>query len=205
VALGNLAEAAGRAGDAETARQRFGEAIAASMELRSTHRLSEQYWQAGFFELSMEAPAAAQQYFRRGIEQAEAGRLDDYTRCGRAFLAVCDAELGDPEASRRFVQHAAEAFANPELRVNWLPQVMLVLRAGLDVAAGDFESAGHALGAVQATEVGGMALGWTLSGRRARILESVMVSLGPERAAAGMAAGAALAGDEVIGLITRPI
>jgi predicted ATPase/class 3 adenylate cyclase len=205
VALGNLAEAAGRAGDAETARQRFVEAIAASMELRSTHRLTEQYWQAGFFELSMEEPASAQQHFRRGIEQAEAGRLDDYARCARAFLGVCDAELGDPEASRRFVQHAAEAFANPELRVNWLPQVMLVLRAGLDVAAGDFENAGRALGVVGALEGAGTALWWTLSGRRARILDSVMASLGPDRGAAAMAAGAALDGDAVIELITRPI
>jgi hypothetical protein len=175
------------------------------MELRSTHRLTEQYWQAGFFELSMEVPASAQEHFRRGIDQAQAGRLDDYARCTRAFLAVCDAELGDPEASRRFVRHAAEAFANPELRVAWLPQVMLVLRAGLDVAAGDFENAGSALGAVRALEEGGMALGWTLSGRQARILESVVASLGPDRAAAAMAAGAALDGDAVIESITRQI
>jgi tetratricopeptide (TPR) repeat protein len=205
VALGNLAEGAGRAGDVATARQRFVEAIAASTELRSSHRLTEQYWQAGFFELSVESPSSAQQHFRRGIDQAEAGKLDDYARSGRAFLAVCDAELGDLEANRRFVQHALEAFTNPELRVAWLPQIMLVLRASLDVAAGDFESAGRALGAVRAFEAGGTALWWTLSGRRARILDSVMASLGPDRGAAAMAAGAALDGDAVIELITRQI
>ena len=204
VALGNLAEGAGRAGDVATARQRFVEAIAASTELRSTHRLTEQYFQAGFFELSVESPSSAQQHFRRGIDQAEAGKLDDYARGGRAFLAVCDAELGDLEANRRFVQHASEALTNPELAV-WLPQVLLVMRAGLDIAAGDFESAGLALGAVGALEKRGTALEWTASGRRARILDSVMASLGPDRAAAAMAAGAALDGDAVIELITRQI
>ena len=64
---------------------------------------------------------------------------------------------------------------------------------------------GLALGAVGALEKRGTALEWTASGRRARILDSVMASLGPDRVAAAMAAGAALDGDAVIELITRQI
>jgi non-specific serine/threonine protein kinase len=203
VSLGNLAEAAGRAGDIEGARERFADAIAASRALRSPQRLVEQYWQVAFFELSGGHPERARTAFQQAQAQAEDGGMDDYAVSGRAFLAFCEAELGDDQAGERFTTDAQRMFENPNLRVfTFARQNMLVFRAALDARQGNLAKAATALGALAAIEDTGATLNWTLEGRRAQVLEVVEAGLDREELAAAMEAGRRLGLDDVIALIT---
>jgi non-specific serine/threonine protein kinase len=203
VSLGNLAEAAGRAGDIEGARERFADAIAASRALRSPQRLVEQYWQVAFFELSGGHPERARTAFQQAQAQAEDGGMDDYAVSGRAFLAFCEAELGDDQAGERFTTDAQRMFENPNLRVfTFARQNMLVFRAALDARQGNLAKAATALGALAAIEDTGATLNWTLEGRRAQVLELVEAGLDRAELAAAMEAGRRLGLDDVIALIT---
>jgi hypothetical protein len=131
--------------------------------------------------------------------------LEEYARTGRAFIAVRDAELGDATAKDRFIGHASEVFANIDMQTaSWSLLTLLVLRAGFDVAAGDWDEAGRALGAIRALEGRGSALWWTLLGRRERALEEVRIALG-SGADSALTAGAALGVEDVVALITRPV
>jgi tetratricopeptide (TPR) repeat protein len=203
VSLGNLAEAAGRAGDIEGARERFADAVAASRALRSAHRLVEQYWQVGFFELSVGHPERARTAFQQAQAQAEDGGMDEYAATGRAFLAFCEAELGDDHAGERFTTDAQRMFENPNLRAfTFVRQIMLVIRAALDARQGNLVKAATALGALAAIEDTGSTLNWTLEGRRAQVLEVVEAGLDRSELAAAMEAGRRLGLDDVIALIT---
>jgi len=202
VSLGNLAEYAGRAGDVDGARERFVDALAASRAMQSAHRLTEQYWQLGFFELSVGDAARARHAFEESLVQAEAGGLEAYGIGARAFAAFAAAEVGDPGAAETFRREAFAAFANPNLRV--FEQVRLcyqVMRAALDSAAGDLARAAQGLGAIDASEQQGSALWWTLSGLRERVREEIASGLGIREVTAAIEEGRKLNLDEVIDLI----
>lgn len=202
VALGNLAEAAGRVGDVEEARERFAEAVAASRALQSTQRLTEQYFQLGYFEISVGAPDRALDAFDESRTQAEAGGLQSYVLSARAYIAFAEAELGDSDAVERFRTNAARAFENPDLRVfGQVRTGYLVLRAALDSAAGEFIRAARALGAIEAAELEGL-LWWTLAGLRDRVEAEVEASPTPAaETEAAKSEGRGLGLDEVIELI----
>jgi len=205
VSLGNLAEYAGRAGDVEGARERFADALAASRALQSAHRLTEQYWQLGFFELSVGDAARARRAFEESLAQAEAGGLDDYESGASAFAAFAAAEMGDPDAAERFRREAVQAFTNPNLRV--FAQVRTsyqVMRAALDSAAGDLVRAGRGLGAIASSEEEGSPLWWTLNGLRDRVRDELEAGLGAPEVAKAIEAGRNLSLDGAIDLITAP-
>jgi predicted ATPase/class 3 adenylate cyclase len=204
VSLGNLAEAAGRVGDIDGARERFAEAIAASRALRSPQRLVEQNWQVAFFELSLGHPGRAQTAFQQALAQAEDGGLDEYAAGSRAYLAFCEGEQGDLGAGERFTTAAVRMFENPNMRnFAFGRQIMLVFRAALDAARGNLTRAATALGAVAADEDTGLTLNWTLEGRRNQILASVQAGLEQTELAAAMDDGRRLDLDGVVDLITR--
>lgn len=202
VALGNLAESAGRVGDIEGARERFADAVAASRALQSTQRLTEQYWQLGFFEISVGAPDKALLAFQEAAGQAETGGLEEHLLSARAFAAFAEAELDDPDAAERFRANATRAFENPNLRVFGQVRISyLVLRAALDSVAGHFTKAARALGAIETAESEGV-LWWTLAGLRDRVHREVQASSTPTEIEAAKNEGRHLGVDEVVALIT---
>jgi predicted ATPase/class 3 adenylate cyclase len=203
VALGNLAESAGRKGDVERAREMFTEAVKASRVLQSAQRLCEQNWQIGFFEISVGDAERARVAFAAALEQAESRGLHGYDLAGRAYLSFAEMELGDAGAADRFRAHAAMAFENPNLRAfPFVRQAMLVIRAVVDAGVGDHERAGRGLGAIAAMEDEGLSLWWTLTGRRDRLRQEVLEALGESGLKTAMAAGHGLGLDDVIVLIT---
>ncbi len=203
VALGNLAEYAGREGDVPRAREMFAEAVAASRVLRSAQRLCEQFWQIGFFEISAGDAERARVALAAALEQAETGNLDGYDLAGRAYLSFAELELGDASAADRFRTHARQAYENPNLRVfPFVRQAMLVIRAAIDAHEGDFARAATGLGAIAAMEDRGLTLWWTLIGRRDRLRQEVLDALGEASLEAAMAEGRGLGVDQVIALIT---
>lgn len=202
VALGNLAESAGRVGDIERARERFADAVAASRALQSTQRLTEQYWQVGFFEISVGAPDRALLAFQEAAGQAGTGGLEEYLLSARAYMAFAEAELGDSDAAERFRANATRSFENPNLRVFGQVRIsFLVLRAALDSVAGHFTRAARALGAIETAESEGV-LWWTLAGLRDRVQGEVQASSTPTEIEAAKNEGRHLGTDEVIELIT---
>lgn len=203
VSLGNLAEAAGRTGDVAGARERFADAVKASRVLQSPHRLVEQYWQVGFFELSVGDPARAHDALEQSVAHAEDGGMEDYAASGRAYLAFCEAELGDGAAGERFAVYAEKMFENPNVRnFTFLRQIMLVFRSALDAGQGNQGRAAAVLGALDAIEDAGSTLYWTLEGRRRQVLEAVRSGLSEPELEAAMEAGRRLGLDDVIDLIT---
>lgn len=202
VALGNLAEHVAKMGDLEEARGLFAEALEASKALHSTQRLVDQYWQLGFFELSAGSPERAKEAFDQSLAHAEDAGLSEQAAVTRAYLAVCDADLGDSAAGQRFASHASVAFQNPEMRTfGIIRQTMLVLRAGLDVVAQDFERAARVLGASQTLEDEGTVPNWNLIPRRDDALEAVGANLGESAAREAMRAGRELPDEAVVQLI----
>lgn len=202
VALGNLAESAGRVGDIEGARERFAEAVAASRALQSTQRLTEQYWQLGFFEISVGAPDRALLAFKEAAVQAAAGGLEEHLFSARAYMAFAEAELGDSDAAERFRANATQAFENPNLRAFGQVRISyLVLRAALDSMAGHFTKAARALGAIETAESEGV-LWWTLAGLRDRVHGEVQASSTPAEIETAKNEGRHLGVDEIIGVIT---
>lgn len=202
VSLGNLAESAGRDGDIEGARELFADAVAASRALQSPQRLTEQYWQVGFFELSAGDAERARAAFDQGRIQAEQGGLEEYVWWGRAYEAFAEAELGDPDAAGRFRAGVTEAYANPNLRVFGQVRLShLVMRAALDAASQAYARAARALGAIEAAESEGIGLWWTLVGLRDRVRAEVAASSSAPEMEAAMNEGRRLGLDAVIDLI----
>jgi non-specific serine/threonine protein kinase len=149
IALVNLAEAAARAGDLEEARRYYGEALEVSKAISSVQLLATHSWAVGVFELGYGSARSAQASFEQGRAHAEAGGMVDLVALMGAYLAGCDGQRGDPAAVERFATNLGEAFEeNPEWRTApTLRWQLLILRAGLDVAAEDFEHAATVLGA----------------------------------------------------------
>ncbi|HEX5631249.1 MAG TPA: tetratricopeptide repeat protein, partial [Acidimicrobiia bacterium] len=204
VALGNLAEAAGRVGDVESARARFEEAIAASALLQSTHRLVEQYLQAGFFELSVGGTTAGRRHFQLALQQAEAGGLNDQARICEMAIATCDRSLGDPGAAERFVHSAAGVVANHELRsAPWVRQLILVMRSRVDAEEGNHLAAARALGAAGADDAA--VLWWPLAHLRDRTLGELRAALDAAVLDAALAEGAALDAEARLALVTAEV
>ncbi|MGH8946794.1 MAG: tetratricopeptide repeat protein [Acidimicrobiia bacterium] len=204
VALGNLAESAAEAGEIDEARRRFAEALEASQALHSTQRLVDFNWLMGFFELAAGFPDRARTAFEQALAHAEGAGLAELAAATRAYLAICDADVGESDSRDRFAAHVSEVFENPDLRsFVSLRQTMLVLRSGLDASAGDLQRAGRVLGATQAIEEAGTVLGWALQGRRDRVLEEVRANLGHAAAEAALAAGRELDDQAVTQLIVE--
>lgn len=203
VALGNLAESAAEEGEVEEARRLFAEAIEASRALNSVQRLFDMNTQMGFFELASGSPAQAREAFANGVSGAESAGLAEQASVGRAYLAVCDGDLGEPGARERFAVELSAAFENPDVRsFGSLRQTLLVFRASLDAAAGDLERAGRTLGASQALQDGGMVVGWELRDRQDRALALVTDGLGEEAARAAVDEGTRCDEDAVVSLLT---
>ena len=205
VSLGNLAEYTGRAGDVEGARERFADAVAASRALNSTQRLTEQYWQVGFFELSVGDAARSRDAFTQALDQAEAGGVEENVLGAATYLAFAEYELGEAGAADRFRDNGTRAFANANLRAfPFVRAVCLVLRAGIDAAEGHLQRAATGLGALRSEEEMGTQLWWTLDALRQRVTEQVEAGLESPQVEAALAAGHALDNDGVIDLITAP-
>ena len=205
VALGNLAEYVGREGDVEGARERFADAVAASRALNSTQRLTEQYWQFGFFELSLGDAVRAGDAFTRALEQAEAGGVEENVLAARTYVAFAEFESGEADAANRFKNNVTRAFENANLRAfPFARAVCLVLRAAIDAEEGHLERAAMGLGALESQEATGTQLWWTLEALRQRVTGQVEAGLEPAQVEAALASGREIDTDGAIDLITGP-
>ena len=207
VALGNIAEYYGRIGEYEDARERFRAAVAASEKLESAHRLHEQNWQLGQFELAANEPELAIDAFTVALGHAERGGLSEYAAYDRTQIAVARHDAGDDsEALASFIQNATEALENEDMRkFAWMRAGWLVQRADLELAVGNSEDAAVMLGAMRAMEESGPILHWVHFERRDRVLAALADALGEEATQATMDRGEALESDDVIELIIQPV
>lgn len=206
VALGNIAEHHGRNGAFEEARQRFRESIAEAEELGSAHRLQDAYAQLGMSELAAGEPALAIDAFTRAHQHSERGGLSEYAAMHAAHLAAARHDADDKgEALADFVEHITEALENDDMRRSILRTDWLVQRADMEAARGNAGDAALMLGAARALEEDGVALTWWQFQRRDRVLAAVTEALGEDAVEAAMDRGAALAPDDIVELIIRPI
>ncbi len=196
--LGNLAEAAARAGDVESARAGYIESIEASYALDSTHRTVEAILLSAVFELSIDEPARAIALLNDAIDLARSGDLQFWEDFGRAMRAVAAHDFGEQEARQRFVEHVAKLFADPEFQSTFYYQLPLVLaRADLEHSAGHSDRAAVLLGVLERLEEESSPMEPIFEGRRrSRLLEALAAELGEDGFAEALAQGKALSRNE---------
>jgi predicted ATPase/class 3 adenylate cyclase len=201
-ALGNLAEAAARAGDVERARVGYAESIEASYTLNSTHRTVEAISLSAVFEMSIDEPERAIALFDDAIDRARSGDLPFWDDFAMAMRAVAAHDLGQPGAREDFIEHATKLFTNDEFLATFYYQLPLVLgRADLDNSAGQPERAAMLLGVLESFEEEHSPLEPIFEGtRRSRLRESLVEELGAEGFAEAYARGKALSRSEAVNL-----
>jgi predicted ATPase len=204
--LGNLAEAAARAGDLERARDGYSESVKASYALNSTHRTVEAITLSAVFEMSIDEPARAIVLLDDAITLAQSHDLPFWDDFGMAMRAVATHDLGQPGAMERFVDHAAKLFADDEFRATFYYQLPLVLgRADLELGEEHPDRAAVLLGVLDVFERENSPMEPIFEGtRRRRLLEALEAELGVEGFAEARARGRSLSRGEAIELTANP-
>jgi predicted ATPase/class 3 adenylate cyclase len=204
VALGNLAEAAARLGDADAAREGYAQGIAASRALNSAHRTVEAIVQAATFEDGIGEPALAAPLLDEAIALAKAGGLTQWEHLAGNYRALMGLDLGEPDARERLDLHSRTLCADPEFRsVPFLHRYVAIARADFDRAAGDMEHAALVLGIIERLAEETSPLDIENRPRRDRVVEAVTAALGEEATALAIETGRSLSTDEALAALAE--
>ncbi len=122
----------------------------------------------------------------------------------RAYVALCDSDLGDTAAGERFASHITTALQDPDVKeYARLRQRLVVMRASISLAAGDYQEAAKLLGVSQSLEEDNQTVvTWEMKDRRDRTLNEVKSKLGEDATEQAMKIGRHLDDKTINQLLT---
>ncbi len=197
-ALGNLAHHMDPHGDPLRARQLFTEAIAATRALGSDQLLAGVSQQRAFFEFQAGDLEASRESWRMAIRHAERAGQTESANVYRAYLAAVEVELG-VDAAAAYVASVRTLFDKRAAReAAWVYQTLIVFRAGVDAARGDWPRVAVAAGASAAEADRGAPVRWDLVDHFERVTREARQAMGEEEFNARARRGTAMSRDEIV-------